>query len=722
MAVEASARDRRNGRGDDRGRACCDRRGARAQAAGRGADRRRRQRRPGRHRHRRHRGPGRGRRRRARSRWLLPALPRRRRWSSPPASRSTPPRRGEPCEPSAAPVAAHGRPCAIGASSGAPRHRGSRPSGRRRRRRRRRSSSSPTLRSRGRSGVDRLDALSVSRSSPTTLRPPRARSRSLGGVVTGSVPGELVQASLAAGRVDEVDALRRSRSSSLPRRVNRRADRGARAELGAGGGPERRRHQRRRVARRRVSAARSRSAIIDFFDLGLWNPAEHGHAPDAAHMFCLDTSGQAPNFCPMPTDGINDGNGEEHGVAVAEVLKDMAPDAELYLATVGHDGRPARRDRLVRGERRVHHHAARSARRIDGPGDGTGPLAAVVDHAADARASRGSTRRATTPAGSYGRYTERRRRRRLRRLRQRARRRHDASRCTGTCIGFDGIRWNDWGKPAGSVTDYRVEVFDPARVTLDRAAGRTRRPARPRSSWSTSTCARSPVRSHCACVASRRAATRRPTSIEVALFSGRIEPGAARPRTARRSRSSTRATRRSSPSVRSTRRTGGALGVLLVAGPDERRPGQARRRRAVVPRQHASTEPSIYGPGACFNGTSASSPVAAGIAAVCSAAGWRGAARRWPRSTQAPRDRPRPPGPDNATGTGMSRCRPSPPRRSTVARRSTRRWPCRGASSTRGPIVGDARRAARAVRAVHDRRSADRASTAPVARPSRRSR
>ena len=185
--------------------------------------------------------------------------------------------------------------------------------------------------------------------------------------------------------------------------------------------------------------------IVDFFDLSLWNPAEHGPLPDAAHRMCLDTSGLGllPIELAVP--------GEEHGVAVAEVLNDMAPDVELFLATVGtaSDLRAAI-DWFAANGVTIMTRSLGAA--YDGPGDGTGPLAAVVDYAT----TKGITwfnSAGNDAAGAYGRYAEG----------------IDASGyvdflpgpgvdtsvsisgepfSSTICLGFDGVRWSDWDKLA----------------------------------------------------------------------------------------------------------------------------------------------------------------------------------------------------------------------------------------------------------------------------------
>ncbi|MDP9463675.1 MAG: hypothetical protein M3P52_03550, partial [Actinomycetota bacterium] len=110
----------------------------------------------------------------------------------------------------------------------------------------------------------------------------------LGGTVTGSVDGQLVQALMPAGVVDELSAADAARYVQQPLRVNRLP----RVEVG-GFGP---------VVGEAVPLTGAtawheagitgnvRVGIIDFFDLRLWDPLEHGSEPDAAHQYCPDVT------------------------------------------------------------------------------------------------------------------------------------------------------------------------------------------------------------------------------------------------------------------------------------------------------------------------------------------------------------------------------------------------------------------------------------------------
>lgn len=433
----------------------------------------------------------------------------------------------------------------------------------------------------------------------------------LGGTVTGSVPGQLVQAWVPSGAVDD---LGRSGAGitwlQAPRRVNHLP--AAQVELGTSTG-----EQVTVTNAAAWQAAGIRGAvkvgIVDFFDLGLWNPVEHGAAPSLAngHLFCRDTSATTPSYCPMAMDGVNNGDGQEHGVAVAEVVKDMAPDADLFLATVAttSDLRAAMDWFVTNGVSIVTRSLGAP---FDGPGDGTGPIDAVVDYAAD----RGITwfnSAGNDAAGGYGRFT---------------------GGVTpdgyvdfdngpgvdtdlallGSCIGVDGIRWaNDWGKPAPDVTDYAVEVstsFNP--VDTVGSVGNQAAGAPPLELVDAYACGLGNV-----VIRIRRELTGdlTPDVIEVALFQGRLETG----------RSSVPYSA-AKPVVDSKNPSLLAVGAVdpptggIIANYSSQGPTNDGRLKPDIsaPSCLSSTiyRPAIYGSGACFNGTSAASPVAAGVAAL----------------------------------------------------------------------------------------------------------
>ena len=288
----------------------------------------------------------------------------------------------------------------------------------------------------------------------------RRQAIALGGVITGSLAGEVVQVSIAASLVDDLAAASAVHSARLPLIANRPVTgrpAGGQTEFGPTTGQNVAAINAAAWHAAGITGAGVKVGIIDFFDLTRWNPAEHGPVPDFSHRLCLDSSGSG--FCPAGTSAE-----EAHGVAVAEVVKDMAPDAELYIATVGtvSDLRAAIDWFAANGVAIITRSLGAA---YDGAGDGSGPLGGAVDYAA----SKGLTWFNSTgndAAGSYGRFTDgvdpsgyvdflngpgvdialaipRR----------------NSNPFDATCLGLDGVRWNDFDKTQGQVTDYRVEIL-----------------------------------------------------------------------------------------------------------------------------------------------------------------------------------------------------------------------------------------------------------------------
>ncbi|MDP1794377.1 MAG: S8 family serine peptidase, partial [Acidimicrobiales bacterium] len=113
--------------------------------------------------------------------------------------------------------------------------------------------------------------------------------------------------------------------------------------------------------------------IIDFFDPAvLATQITQGELPSVPTSNRRCFSGTTT--CPFGSPG------ERHGNAVAEVIAEGAPDAELYLAEVGGlEGYYAAIDWFAQNGVKILNHSLIGV--FDGPGDGTGPRAAIVDHA-----------------------------------------------------------------------------------------------------------------------------------------------------------------------------------------------------------------------------------------------------------------------------------------------------------------------------------------------------
>lgn len=114
--------------------------------------------------------------------------------------------------------------------------------------------------------------------------------------------------------------------------------------------------------------------IVDYFHGGAWDDAEaRGEVPSPAGTFCQDNGGTCDLFTdPSLTD--------VHGVAVAEAIHDMAPGATIYLATViTNEDLKAAIDYFAANDVKI---LSRSLGGFfDGPGDGTGVSADLVDYA-----------------------------------------------------------------------------------------------------------------------------------------------------------------------------------------------------------------------------------------------------------------------------------------------------------------------------------------------------
>lgn len=467
----------------------------------------------------------------------------------------------------------------------------------------------------------------------------RAEARALGGVVVGSVPGEIVQVSLAAAAVDDLAGTDDATMVRQPLIANRPVtdlveSAPTRVEFGPISGENIAITNAQAWHDAGVRGAGVRIGIVDFFDTRLWNTAEHGPFP-TGRQFCLDTSGS--NFCPA-RGGTP---GEEHGIAVVEVVRDMAPDAELWLATVGtaSDLRAAIDWFAANGVSIITRSLGAA---YDGPGDGTGPLGAVVDHAA----TKGITwfnSAGNDANGSYGRFTEG----------------TDAQgyvdflagpgvdtelRVFGSEVGLDGIRWSDWNEASTDVTDYRVEIQTPVGMRVFDAAQFTGAPPLEAADAYLPGPATIRIRRV------RGAIEPTPDVVEVGLFAGDLEYSqasfsAAKPVVDSRNPSLV-AVGAVDPAA------GSSVGSYSSQGPtnDGRTKPDVTAPSCI---RSSIYSPARFGPNVnCFNGTSAASPTGAGFAALLLG---RGLAASGPHLAALVKHLVTDlgvPGPDNAFGTG----------------------------------------------------------------------
>jgi hypothetical protein len=192
--------------------------------------------------------------------------------------------------------------------------------------------------------------------------------------------------------------------------------------------------------------------VIDFFDVTrFWRVDEHGPKPVAGTTaICFFRGGDCT---PTQFDGYDDG-GDDHGVAVVEIVKDMAPDAEILIGTAYDIGDY----RLL-----VDWFASNGVQiitrslgsRYDGPGDGRGPLDDVAAYAN----SLGITWVNSGGNNGVGRYY----RHPVRLIGDRVAFGTSDDTLFGFngCVSLGGVRWaNDWDVAPESRTDYDVFLWN----------------------------------------------------------------------------------------------------------------------------------------------------------------------------------------------------------------------------------------------------------------------
>jgi hypothetical protein len=194
-----------------------------------------------------------------------------------------------------------------------------------------------------------------------------------------------------------------------------------------------------------------RVGVIDFFNIrSFWDTDRMGPEPvPGVTARCIEFGGDcsAEFFAPAPQVG------DDHGPAVVEIIRAMAPDAEIYIGRAATESDYyALIDWFADSGVRIVNRSLGS--RYDGPGDGRGALTAVADYAV----GRDMTWFNSGGNGAIARYY----RHPVRIVGD-----HVAFGPAGTstwlafngCIAPGGVRWaNDWDLPPAQRTDYDVFI------------------------------------------------------------------------------------------------------------------------------------------------------------------------------------------------------------------------------------------------------------------------
>ena len=291
----------------------------------------------------------------------------------------------------------------------------------------------------------------------------------LGGEVTGSAPGSVLQVSVPAAHVDDLALSPGVTYVRSPRRVDVRPS-------GAAGLPNAGPISAEATTITNASAwqtagfrgAGVKIGVIDYFNPTKWNAeVANGEVPAASGTFCRDTLPDGYDDC--PGGSIFDITEEGHGNAVSEIIHDLAPDAQLYLgrgSTISD--MYAVIDWFAANGVRIVNRSLGSP--YDGPGDGTGELDALADYAVtngitiiNSAGNEGSDQYwrgswIDTDGDGWMEFGP-----------------GDETLdidtiSSGGCVDILGFRWSDWG-PLSSRTDYDVYLYDGNIQTYPDAAG-----------------------------------------------------------------------------------------------------------------------------------------------------------------------------------------------------------------------------------------------------------
>ncbi|HEY4190507.1 MAG TPA: Ig-like domain-containing protein [Candidatus Limnocylindrales bacterium] len=201
--------------------------------------------------------------------------------------------------------------------------------------------------------------------------------------------------------------------------------------------------------------------IVDFFDLDAWNAAKAaGEVPTPAGTFCR----QNGSPCDLFTAGA------DHGEGVAEIIHEMAPQAQIYIATAVSTADLQAAVNYF-GQQGVQIVSRSLTAEYDGAGDGSGPIGQIVDSAVSQgmawfNAAGNSAGSGPNP-GSYwrGPWSD-----------------TDADNwlewapgdelmalpCFGGGRFINGLRWSDWG---ANRTNYDLYLFDDPAGTTQLSSG-----------------------------------------------------------------------------------------------------------------------------------------------------------------------------------------------------------------------------------------------------------
>ena len=281
----------------------------------------------------------------------------------------------------------------------------------------------------------------------------------LGGVVEGFAGETLVQARVPAGQVAALERHARTVRAPLianaappPQATGREASGGLLETLVAG----------EELIKTKALAWHAaghtglgvKVGIVDFFGGAAWAAGEAaGELPSPAGTFCRRNG--------VPCNVWAFGN---HGLGVAEIVHEMAPGARLYIATA---------ETAADLQAAVDYFAANGVRiisrsltaELDGPGDGTGPIAEVIDSAVEDGIawfnSAGNNAGRLGEPGTYWRGPWRD---------------EDGDswlewapgdeRLEFGCSFMNGLRWSDWG---AAPTDYDLFIFDESTSQVPQA-------------------------------------------------------------------------------------------------------------------------------------------------------------------------------------------------------------------------------------------------------------